>query len=193
MMINPLDKILELYKAGFRQSCDVTCGPSSIILATVGLGLNLQQESDWVSANFARWVPVDHFLERGMMLQELQFTSELIYGKKLDIVARRSYPENLPVFTNDIRHSFQSKNSVIIVNYLQDDFVHTTPCASGNPHYSPVVDWDQPRNKILIADVDPAIQEPYWVNITDMFQSMSHCNPALNIPRGWLVIHKRVE
>ena len=185
------DNLLKLYQASFRQSCDATCGPASIILATASLGLEQKQESEWVSSGFARWMPVNQFLERGMALHELQFISELIYGKKLDIVARRSYPENFPQFLNDIRCSFEQNNSVIIVNYLQDDFVHTTPAATGNPHYSPVVDWDKINHKILIADVDPAILEPYWVNIADIYQSMTHCNPAFNIPRGWLVLHKR--
>lgn len=190
-MYNPFHKILQIYNAGFRQSTDATCGPTSMALATMGLGLELKQESEWINSSFSQWMPVDQFLERGMALHELQFISQLIYGQEIDIVMRRSYPENLPLFLNDIQNSFQTMRSVIIVNYQQDDFIYTAPHPSGNPHYSPIVDWNQSQNEIWIADVDPAIKVPYWVKIESIFQSMSNCNPAINLPRGWLVLYKR--
>lgn len=190
-MRNLFHKILHVYNTGFRQSTDATCGPASVALATVGLGFRLKKESEWRNNTFLQWMPVDQFLDRGMALHELHFISQLIYGQKIDITMRRSYPENLPIFLNDIASSFQTMRSVIIVNYPQDDFVHTAPHPSGNPHYSPLIDWDENQSSVLIADVDPAIKEPYWVGIDAIFQSMSQCNPATKLPRGWLVVYKR--
>ena len=188
---NPFHRILQLYNDGFRQTHDATCGPASIALASIGLGLKIKQESEWINRDHARWMPVDQFLERGMALHELQFISQLIYGQDIDISTRRSYPENLSLFLSDVKCSFHNMDSVIIVNYQQDDFIANKSSPSGNPHYSPVVNLSWEKNEIMIADIDPEIQAPYWVKIENIFQSMSHCNPAFNIPRGWLVLRKR--
>ena len=190
-MHNPFHKILQIYNTGFRQTTDATCGPASMSIAAAGFGLELKQESEWRNNAFSKWVPVDQFLDRGMAMHELQFTSQLIYGSKIDITMRRSFPENLPLFLHDVKNSFQTMRSVVIVNYPQDDFVHLAPHPSGNPHYSPLIDWDETQNKVLIADIDPALKEPYWVSVEAIFQSMNKCNPAFNLPRGWLVMYKR--
>lgn len=190
-MKTPFKKILQLHKDGFRQSTDATCGPASIALAAIGLGLEPKKESEWRNVNFSQWMHVHKFPERGMALHELQYISQLIYGQEIDIALRRSYPENFSLFLNDIEYSFETQRSVIIVNYQQDDFIHTAPIPSGNPHYSPVVNWDKRKNEVLIADVDPEVNEPYWVKIKEIFKSMSHCNPTNNLPRGWLVLYRR--
>ncbi len=190
-MNNPFHKILQIYNAGFRQSTDATCGPASIALATMGFGLPLKQESEWINNNFSEWMPVDQFLARGMALHELQFISQLIYGDHIEVVTRRSFPENLPIFLHDIQNAFRTMRSVVIVNYQQDDFGYTTPHPSKNPHYSPLIDWDPIQNSVLIADVDPEVKEPHWVAVEAIFQSMSHHNPAINLPRGWLVLYIR--
>lgn len=183
--------ILQSYYAGFRQACDATCGPASIILAAKGLGLEEKQEAEWSCATLAHWMPVDQFLVRGMALHELHFVSEFIYGQKVNIQLRRAYPENLGIFLNDIKDTFQQKNAVIIVNYRQNDFIFTTPCVAGNPHYSPMVKYSPKEDKVLIADVDPHVSEPYWVSIEALFQSMTYCSPVFHLPRGWLIVRKR--
>lgn len=89
---------------------------------------------------------------------------------------------------------FKLRNTVVIVNYRQDDFFsHVALCPQGNPHYSPLVDWDPSKENVLLCDIDEVVQEPYWVNISELFQSMGHYNPAYHLPRGWLVIKKRID
>lgn len=184
--------MIELYKAGFRQEHEATCGPASIILATIGLGFERKQESEWTNTSYSPWMPVHQFLERGMALHELHLISELVYENKLDITAKRAYGEDFPLFLKDIRESFRTKHSVIVANYRQDDFISNfVPCLQGNPHYSPIVGWKPKEGKVLLCDIDAAIQDLYWINIKTLFQSMSHYNPALNLPRGWLVLKKR--
>jgi hypothetical protein len=185
------NKIVELYNIGFRQSSDATCGPASIILASHGLEFDLKSEAEWLDNCLAKWMPVDQFPIRGMALHELQFVSEFIYRQTIEVKLRRAYPENFSLFQQDIKDSFLTMNTVIVANFCQDDFISKTVCASGNPHYSPIIGWDENTHKLMIADVDPSVQEPYWVAIEDIFQSMSHCNPAFGIPRGWLVLNKR--
>lgn len=185
------EKILELYHTGFRQKSDATCGPASIILASMGLGFDIKSEVEWLDNRLAQWMPINQFPIRGMALHELQFVSELIYGQTIEIKIRRAYRENFPLFQQDIKDSFSIMNTVVVANFRQDDFISTTVCASGNPHYSPIAGWDESNQKLMVADVDPSVQEPYWITIEDIFQSMSHCNPAFGIPRGWLVLRKR--
>lgn len=183
---------MHLYEKGFRQKHHAMCGPASIILATQSLGLDAKEESEWTSQKYSAWMPVDDFLVRGMALHELQCTSELIYGEQIEILLRRAFPENYSLFLDDIEAYNQLQTSVIVINYRQDDFVSTNPdCQQGNPHYSLIIDWNSSKKEILIADVDFGIKKQYWVNIEAMFQSMNHCNPAIGIPRGWLVLRKR--
>ena len=187
------EKILELYHTGFRQDSDATCGPASVILASQGLGIDMKSETEWLDKRLAQWMPVDQFPIRGMALHELLFVSELIYGQTIEIKVRRAYRENFSLFQQDIKNSFLTMNAVLVANFRQDDFISTTFCASGNPQYSPIIGWNENKNELMVADVDPSLQEPYWVTIDALFQSMSHCNPALGIPRGWLVLHKRLS
>ncbi|MBA3535002.1 MAG: hypothetical protein H0T84_00060 [Tatlockia sp.] len=189
-MDNLFFRLEQVYRDGFRQSSNTTCGPASVILATRGLGFKSEKESRWSEEGLRRWLPITDFLMRGMALHELQFVSELIYEQKIDIQLRRAYPENFHLFLNDIEEFFLLKNTVIIVNYLQDDFVFTNLCEHGNPHYSPLISWNSIKNEILIADVDPDINEAYWVSVESMFRSMEQCT-TLKIPRGWLKLRKR--
>lgn len=190
-MNKSFEKILQHYQAGFRQNSEATCGPASVILSAIGLGLELKQECDWSNERFAVFMPIDQFPKRGMGLHELQFITELIYGSQVDVIARRSYPENFAQFLQDVQKSSDSNSSVIVVNYLQDDFVKENIHPSGNPHHSVIVGWNTINHNLLIADVDPAVHKPYWVSIENMFESMGKPNTALNLPRGWLVIRKR--
>jgi hypothetical protein len=190
-MSSVFTKMLKLYLAGFRQTNDATCGPASVILAADSLGLEIKQESEWRNSEFKPWMPVEQFLERGMALHELEFISELIYVRKIDVKARRAYPENFHVFLKDLKASFTKEKSVVIVNFRQTDFIVNPIGTDENPHYSPIIAWDSENKKICIADVDPLVPEPYWVSITDMFQSMSHSNFLYHLPRGWLVLYRR--
>jgi hypothetical protein len=185
-------RLLHYYKKGLRQSHDATCGPISVILATLGLGFKKEKESKWRNPDLPHGMPVNEFLIRGMALYELQLISEMIYKQKIDIQLRRAYPENFELFLKDIEDFFLFKNSVLILNYRQDDFVsHNIACEHGNPHYSPVINWNSSQGKILIADVDPMIKEPYWVKIEDIFHSMAQINVVSELPRGWLKLRKR--
>ena len=190
-MTSPFNKMLKIYLNGFRQTTDATCGPASVILATLGLGLDTKQESEWRNTQFKPWMPVEHFLDRGMALHELEFISELIYVNQIDVKARRAYPENFSVFLNDLNTSFIEEKSIVIVNFRQTDFIINPIGTDENPHYSPIIGWDARRKKISVADVDPLVREPYWVGVDEMFQSMSHSNFLYHLPRGWIVLYSR--
>ncbi|CDZ76433.1 Phytochelatin synthase [Legionella massiliensis] len=184
--------MLDIYKKGFRQQHEATCGPASIILSATGLGLEKKEESEWIDKRFKRWLPVHEFLDRGMALHELLFISELVYAGKISLTLYRSYEENYAIFIDEIKNAFQTRNAVLVVNFLQADFIKGLSSDSkGNPHYSPLVAWKTKENEVLLCDVDQAIQEPYWVKIDAIFQSMAKYNPAYNLPRGWLVLKKR--
>lgn len=190
MMNNTFDKILKIYDAGFRQQHESTCGPASIILSAIELGFDAKDEEQWRDDSFARWMPVDDFLTRGMALHELSLISEVIYAYKLNIQAKRAYADNCCLFKNDVKNSFQTMNSVVVVNYQQSDFIERPTCLLGNPHYSPIIGWDESTQGVLIADVDYDINKSYWVNIEALFCSMEKPNQILGIPRGWLVVSK---
>jgi len=183
-------KILKIYNAGYRQQHEATCGPSSVILAAYGLDLTIKNAEDWINPNFSRWLPVEKFLIRGMALHELYLTSELIYRQAMDIKIKRAYFSNYSLFEKDIQKSFQDLNSVITINYVQSDIVQTFNQDDKTGHYSPIIDFNESEDKILIADVDPEVKLAYWANIKDVFQSMSQVLPALGLPRGWLVLSK---
>ena len=190
-MSDPYKTMADLYQEGFRQKSDATCGPSSVILAALSLGLELKQESEWQNNAFKAWMPVEKFSERGLALHELQFISEMIYAMQLNIQLRRAYSENNSLFLADLKHCFHYKNAVMVVNFRQNDFLEIFPDEDKNPHYSPIIAWDEKKQRIKIADVDPVIHEPYWVETEQMFCSMNHLIPAFHLPRGWLMVYKR--
>ncbi len=185
----PAHIMLEHYLEGFRQSTDTSCGPASVILAAIGLGLDYCQENCWQAECFAQWLPVHDFHKRGMALHELGFLSEIIFARQLEVRYQRAYPANDAVFKDDIQRATKEQQAVVVVNFLQDDFVDINSKAKdGSPHYSPVM--NSTSSHILVADVDFNITYPYWVHIEDMFNSMAKINPAYNLPRGWLVLRK---
>lgn len=190
--MNIFEKILKKYNEGFRQQHLATCGPASVILAAYALGLEMKKEEAWQNPQFNQWVPIDQFLIRGMALHELYLISQLIFKETLDIQIRRAYSTNISLFKQDLERAFKDFNSVIIINYVQSD-VH----ASFNPddkigHYSPIADYKKKENKILVADVDTHVNKPYWVNIQNLYDSMSHVLPVMGLPRGWLVLNKLI-
>ena len=187
--MNPYQKMLKLYNNGFRQTTPATCGPASVILVAQGLGLEATPESLWHDHRFAKWLPVDKFPERGIALHELCFLSEIIYCNKLEITLKRAYPENFHAFKQDLILAAGDKRTVIIVNYLQDNFIKTTTCWENNPHYSPVIALNE-QGEVLIADIDAQVKEPYWVPIEQMCQSMNQINSEFGIPRGYLILKK---
>lgn len=181
------EPLLKRYHQGFRQVTDATCGPASVILAAMALGLNEHPESNWYDPRFATWLPVSTFSERGIALHELCILSEVIYCNELDISYKRAYPENFSLFVQDIN----GHDQIIITNFIQDDFVKiNTPCPEGNPHYSPIAEVT-PEGELLIADVDTIIQQPYRVKIASLYKSMAKKNLAFGLPRGWLVLRLR--
>lgn len=186
IIINP---VFKLYEEGFRQQHGSTCGPASVILAATALGVEPKTEMAWRANTYAKWFPINEFLDRGMSLHELQVISELVFAHKIEIQSRRAYKQNLNLFKEDINRSFHSMNSVIIVNFRQNDFIVATTHPLGNPHYSPILGWDN-NNQVLIADVDATLNFAYWLDIEVLFTSMSQINLSLGIPRGWLVVSK---
>lgn len=107
--MNTFKKMLQFYKTGFRQDHEATCGPTSMILATLGFGFEKKQASEWINPRFSSWMPVEQFLERGMALHELQFISECIYENMINVIAKRAYPENFSLFWQDITDAFQTQ------------------------------------------------------------------------------------
>jgi hypothetical protein len=186
------ERILALYAQGLRQRHECTCGPASAILAGAALGLHKKNEEDWRNPAYSRWVPTDQFLVRGMALHELQFTTEFVFANQLQVSMTRAFQENEDLFRRTIVEAVVSEESVVIFNYCQDDFFGETGSTQGNPHYSVLAGYNAKDDKILIADVDSEVKEPYWVDISALFKSMSRINPAFGIPRGWLVL-KRIN
>ena len=186
------ENILELYKTGHRQKHPCTCGPSSLSLVTQALGLEAKPESAWLAPEFAKWLPLEKLTtERGMALHEAHFTTEVVYPENIEITLRRAYPENLKLFVRDLEEAANRTDVAVVLNFTQDHALNQPLQSQGSPHFSPVAGYDAPARRILIADVDAEIPEPYWVTIDRAFESMAFTNPAFKTPRGWLVIRKR--
>jgi hypothetical protein len=55
-----------------------------------------------------------------------------------------------------------------------------------------VAGYEKSRKRVLIADVDRELHEPYWADADRIFEAMTFMNPAFQIPRGWLTIRPRI-
>jgi hypothetical protein len=186
------ENILVLHKAGHRQQHPCTCGPSSLSLVTQALGLDPKPEAAWLSQDFSRWIPVEKLTtERGMALHEAHLTTEVVYPQNVEITLRRAYPENKHQFLADLRDAAARNDVAVVINFAQDHVLEQPFQGQGSPHFSPVAGFDEHSNRVLIADVDYEIAEPYWVSVDRVFESMAMTNPAFKTPRGWLVVRKR--
>ena len=187
-------KILELHKAGHRQKHPCTCGPSSLSLVTQALGLEPKPELAWLAPEFAKWIPLEQLTtQRGMALHEAHFTTEAVYPKALEIQLKRAYPENLSVLIRDLEEAGRRDDLAIVLNFAQDHALDQPFQGQGSPHFSPVAGYDPAGRRVLIADVDYELPEPYWISVERAFEAMSFTNPAFQTPRGWLVIRKRPQ
>ncbi|MBI3557848.1 MAG: hypothetical protein HY074_16425 [Deltaproteobacteria bacterium] len=188
----PFENILEAYARGTRQLEDCTCGPASLALATRAIGLEQRPETAWLSPEIKRWLPVDEFRTRGMALHEASLTTELVYRDRIEVRLRRAYPENLSQLVQDVEEaSLRNADRAVVVNFCQDMILGHKTRDDGAPHYSPVAGFERVGARILLADVDRAIEKPYWVTAAELFAAMQVPNPALGTPRGWLLLLKR--
>ena len=186
------DRILKLHQAGYRQEHPCTCGPSSVSLIAVALGLEKKPEAAWLDPRFSRWMPVEQFTtQRGMALHEAQLTTELVYPGLVEVSLRRAYPENLDLFLRDLEDSASSPDQALLMNFAQDHLLSQAFEGQGSPHFSPVAGYDPDMGRVLVADVDIEVSGPYWVPVQRAFEGMAFLNPAFQIPRGWLRIRRR--
>lgn len=184
--------ILKLHKAGHRQKHPCTCGPSSLSLVTQALGLEPKPEAAWLSSDFARWIPIEKLTtERGMALHEAHLTTEVVYPQDLEITLRRAYPENKKQFLADLKDAATRNDVALVLNFTQDHVLEQPFQGQGSPHFSPVAGYDESAQRVLIADVDYEIAEPYWISVERAYESMAFTNPAFKTPRGWLLVRKR--
>lgn len=187
--LNPVWKEIEnLHARGFRQKSECTCGPSSLSLVSMAMGIPGVSEESWISEDKKRWLAIDQFPVRGLALPELALAAELGLREKIEVSLRRAFPENEQVFHEDLKLASRAGHALIL-NFAQDTALSRPFTEQGNPHFSPVADLR--GDSVLIADVDPEIKSAYWVPIRLVYQSMALTNPAFGIPRGWIVIRKR--
>ncbi len=190
--LSTYSKILALHQAGHRQLHPCTCGPSSLSLVTQALGLEVKPESDWLKPAFAKFIPLTELTTtRGMALHEAHFTTELVFPNELEIKLKRAFPENLPEFIKDLEEVSARDDTAVVINFTQDHLLDQPFQAQGSPHYSPVAGFDALDRRLLVADVDYEIPEPYWVSVEKAFEGMAFINPAFQTPRGWLLIRRR--
>src|ERR1700733_10658552 len=112
-------RIESLHRDGFRQRSECTCGPSSLSLVSIAMGLPNQTEEFWISEDKRRWLSVDQFPNRGMALHELALAAELGLREKVEVRLRRAFPENERAFQEDLELVARSGDAMIL-NFAQD-------------------------------------------------------------------------
>jgi hypothetical protein len=63
---------------------------------------------------------------------------------------------------------------------------------TGNGHFSPVADYNEDRDMVLILEVN-AEREPYWIASNDIYGAMNTTDPVSKKRRGWLFVRAPKE
>jgi glutathione gamma-glutamylcysteinyltransferase len=72
--------------------------------------------------------------------------------------------------------------------FVITNFSRKTLGQTGDGHFSPIGGINLSRNLVLVLDVARFKYPPYWVNIEDLWKSMSVKDATTNEPRGYFLV-----
>eukprot|EP01041_Mallomonas_annulata_P007168 gene7168-14598_t len=93
--------------------------------------------------------------------------------------------ENLELFRLHTKESCRkdTADQFIVVNFSRKSIAQT-----GDGHFSPIGGYHAEKDLVLIMDVARFKYPPFWVPLTDLWQSMSFHDKTTGIPRGYFII-----
>lgn len=87
-------------------------------------------------------------------------------------------------FRSDIRSilsdTITKHQPVLVVSFSRAALGQT-----GDGHFSPIAAYHKKTDQVLVLDVARFKYSPYWVSVTDLYQSMQEADSVTNKSRGW--------
>ena len=91
----------------------------------------------------------------------------------------------LEEFRRDVKTmlSDPDSNAMLVVSFSRDYLGQT-----GDGHFSPLAAYHEESDQVLLLDVARFKYAPYWVTITDLYDSMAPLDPVTQKSRGWFLL-----
>ncbi len=168
------------------------CGAASAVVVNNALRPALRLTQDELFTDDTEHIITQDVVYRmGFTLQEL---AEMIRTRAgLDVASHHAETEpdtgNYDSFLTALRRNRDSDRDHLILNFsrafLRGD-------GTGNGHFSPVADYNEDRDMVLIFEVNSE-REPYWVASRDIYEAMHTTDPVSKKHRGWLHVQGTVK
>jgi glutathione-S-conjugate glycine hydrolase len=89
-------------------------------------------------------------------------------------------------FLEDLKKNRRNSDQRMIILYSR---AFTNGEGEGKGHFSPVWDYNEDEDKILILEINRGF-ESFWIRSRDMWNAMNTVDPACGKHRGWLIVKK---
>ena len=115
----------------------------------------------------------------GITMEEFQ---QLARCQGLAVELKRPSSETIDAFRRDMERSLLEGSKVVV------SFSRAALGQTGDGHFSPIAAYHPETDSVLVLDVARFKYPPYWVSLTELYQSMLPVDTASNQPRGWFVL-----
>jgi len=192
------ESYLPLSEQFLTQSDPAFCGLTTLVMILNALSIdpNVRWKGGW------RWYGHEIMLGSGCCLNMEKVAKEGItlnqfaaVGKchGADVTVKRPGDEcnnSLETFRANIIQSVQNPlpSASDDCGFVITSFDRSALGQTGGGHFSPVAAYHPDSDSVLILDVARFKYSPYWVNVSDLYNSMTTTDEATGQTRGWALI-----
>ncbi|TDH71750.1 hypothetical protein CCR75_001096 [Bremia lactucae] len=124
--------------------------------------------------------------EKGISLSEFLYLARCNGVITEDYRATKDF--TLEHFRDIVKRSCATSSEIVVLNYSRKVLGQT-----GDGHFSPIGGYHAQEDMVLLMDVARFKYPPHWVKLSRMFESMQLVDPAMNLPRGLVVLKEGAE
>jgi len=163
------------------------CGAASaVVVNNALLPESRLTQNELFTDQTAHVITQDVVYRMGFTLQELAAMIGTRTG--LNVKARHAEEESAggtyEAFVEDLQKNRDSDRDHLILNFSRA-FLRGE--GTGNGHFSPVADYNEDRDMVLILEVN-SDREPYWIASKDIYGAMNTTDTVSKKHRGWLFV-----
>lgn len=189
---NSYHKILPHYKG---QDTEASCSAASstiVFNAMLFPEFVFSENSLIASSGSSKWrtetLPTGHGLTLNQLNEYLSSTvKNLKLEKKIEVMpVHMSHPQAASLYQEALK-SFKLGEGQIIMMF--DQGIFTGDGSYG--HFSPVGDYDEKNEQVLILDTDAQYFTPYWVSVDKALKGMDTMDDLVPMKRGFIWIRRK--
>jgi hypothetical protein len=98
----------------------------------------------------------------------------------------RAGDNTLPAFRSAILAAVRSRaGAFLVASYSRSALGQT-----GSGHFSPIAGYHAASDSVLVLDVARFKYPPHWVSVERLWAAMQDVDPATELARGWVAVHR---